>query len=67
MNVAQRENQIRQELLKELDGDLSIYSIIEYLQDKARVSRVGRWGSDTPVNKEALRLAAVYLEDLLGV
>lgn len=44
-------------------GTPSVENIIEYLQERAEFSTSGRMATECSVNKEALRLAAVYLED----
>jgi len=43
----------------------NIDDVLMYLKDKSRVDCHGMRGSEVFVEKEMLRLAAVYLEDLL--
>lgn len=63
-NIIEKSKKESVELLrKELDNDLSLSSIIKYLSDKSQFSLNGRAGTHTQVNKEALRLASVYLKD----
>lgn len=41
----------------------SVEQIINYLEEKAEFKLPGKCGTECTVNKEALRLAAVYLQD----
>lgn len=45
----------------------NIDEVITYLKDKSRIDCHGMMGSEVFVEKEILRLAAVYLEDFLLV
>ena len=46
-----------------IDHTPTVLEIIQYLEDLSRFSVVGKLGKECYVNKEALRLAAVYLSD----
>lgn len=50
-------------LKKEVPNHTNIENLIKYLTDKSEISLNGKMRTDTSVNKEALRLAAVYLQD----
>lgn len=63
VDIAQKRS--AEELMKKIGTDKTptVDEIIEYLEDKATFHPVGKMGTDCYVNKEALRLAAVYLQD----
>ena len=54
-----------EELMKKIGTEKTptVDEIIEYLEDKATFHPVGKMRTECYVNKEALRLAAVYLQD----
>lgn len=61
-------NRIRESSKVELSNtieDMSIPSLIKYLKERSRIHLNGRANTETRVNKEALRLAAVYLQEYL--
>lgn len=64
-NVVNSQRKSAEELMKKIGTDKTptVDEIIEYLEDKAKLHLVGKMGTDCYVNKEALRLAAVYLQD----
>ena len=45
------------------DKTPTVDQIIQYLEEKAEFKVPGKCGTECIVNKEALRLAAVYLQD----
>ena len=64
-NVVNAQRKSVEELMKKIGTDKTpaVDEIIEYLEDKATFHPVGKMGTECYVNKEALRLAAVYLQD----
>lgn len=64
-NVVNAQRKSVEELMKKIGTDKTptIDEIIEYLEDKATFHPVGKLGTECYVNKEALRLAAVYLQN----
>lgn len=64
-NVESAKKKSIEELMKKIGTDKTstVDEIIEYLEDKATFHPVGKMGTECYVNKEVLRLAAVYLQD----
>lgn len=58
--------QAADDLKKELgiEGTPNVHEIINYLEGKAVVHPIGKGSTECHVNKEALRLAVVYLRDV---
>lgn len=62
---------IRQESIMRLKREVPHYTDIEnligYLKSKSEISFRGKMNPETTVNKEALTLAAIYLQDYLDL
>lgn len=67
MEILSMYKQKCQEEFKKIVDDTSIESVKDYLEERSTISLAGRAGAETIVNKEALRLAAVYLQDYMNL
>ena len=45
--------------------EITIEEVLDYLNEKSKIGNLGMTGSEVLVEKEMLRLAAIYLGDLM--